>query len=88
MVIVMNERIKELAEQAYEKTQDEFRQDWDGTPRKVWDRKFQEKFAEFLVRECMELTKQCSTGKGIHDLFADQIIAQHFGVELNDEPTN
>jgi hypothetical protein len=43
---------------------------------------YSEKFAELIVRECMELTKQCSTGKGIHDLFADEIIAEHFGVEL------
>ena len=40
-----------------------------------------EKFAELIVRECMELTKECSTGKGIHDLFADEIIKQHFGVK-------
>ncbi len=40
-----------------------------------------EKFAELIVKECIELTKQCSTGKGIHDLYADEIIAQHFGVE-------
>lgn len=37
--------------------------------------------AELIVRKCMELTKQCSTGKGIHDLFADEIIAEYFGVE-------
>ena len=42
---------------------------------------FAEKFSELIVRECMELTQQCSTGKGIHDLFADEIIAEHFGVE-------
>jgi hypothetical protein len=40
-----------------------------------------ERFAEKIVRECMDITKQCSTGNGIHDLFADEIIAQHFGVE-------
>jgi hypothetical protein len=40
-----------------------------------------ERFAEKIVRECMGLTKQCSTGSGIHDLFADEIIAEHFGVE-------
>ena len=39
------------------------------------------KFAELIVRECMELTKRCSTGSSIHDLFADEIIKQHFGVE-------
>ena len=39
------------------------------------------KFAELIVRECMELTKRCSTGSSIHDLFADEIIKQHFGVK-------
>ena len=70
----MNERIKELAEQAFCDIKDEFGY-WIG-------REFdQEKFAELIVQECMDITKQCSTGKGIHDLFADEIIAEHFGVE-------
>jgi hypothetical protein len=68
----MNERIKELAKEAAREMNET------GT---YSEPKFQEKFAELIVRECMELTKQCSTGKGIHDLFADEIIAEHFGVE-------
>ena len=39
------------------------------------------KFAELIVRECMSITGQCSTGPGLHDLFADNIIKEHFGVE-------
>ncbi len=72
----MNERIKELAKQADIKL-DYFGYgvDIDGGNPNV------SKFAELIVRECMELTKQCSTGNGIHDLFADEIIAEHFGVE-------
>ena len=40
-----------------------------------------QKFAELIVRECMSITGQCSTGPGLHDLFADNIIREHFGVE-------
>jgi hypothetical protein len=61
----MNERIKELAIEA----------GYD------MDMQQHQKFAELIVKKCMELTKRCSTGKGIHDLFADEIIKEHFGVE-------
>jgi hypothetical protein len=47
----------------------------------MWVYQYSEKFAELIVKKCMELTKRCSTGKGIHDLFADEIIKEHFGVE-------
>ena len=40
-----------------------------------------EKFAELLLNECIEITSDCSTGNTIHDLFADEIIAEHFGIE-------
>ena len=73
----MNERIKELARQAKEETDTLWAK---LTPQEFKDT-YNQKFAELIVRECMELTKQCSTGKGIHDLFADEIIAEHFGVE-------
>ena len=75
----MTERIFELAKQA------DLIQ-WDTLPSGARTPDYEsvvkaKKFAELIVRECMELTKQCSTGKGIHDLFADEIIAEHFGVE-------
>jgi len=71
----MNEKIKELAKQAQQYAEYVTPQGCE------WFDTFKEKFAELIVRECMELTKRCSTGKGIHDLFADEIIKQHFGVE-------
>ena len=64
----MNERIKELMKQSMVEYQ--------------FDLRFSpEKFAELIVRECMSITDKCSTGPGLHDLFADNIIAEHFGVE-------
>ena len=73
----MNERIRELDKQA---------KLWaiDNTNFPISSRipaGYTEKFAELIVRECMDITKQCSTGNGIHDLFADEIITQHFGVQ-------
>jgi hypothetical protein len=69
----MNERIQQLEKQSYTEVMHEM-----GGTYMAFDK---EKFALLIVRECMDITKQCSTGNGIHDLFADEIIAQHFGVE-------
>ena len=68
----MNERIKELAEQAEQATKDHFNFDWDGTPRELFDMYFNEKFAELIVRECIN---QCNDGDSRY------FIATHFGVE-------
>jgi hypothetical protein len=73
----MNERIKELSRVAHSAADSTYAQ----APDAIWLKEYNKKFAELIVRECMELTKQCSTGPGIHDLFADEIIAEHFGVE-------
>ena len=72
----MNERIKQLDLEAAYGIIDPNRE---STPEER--ERFKAKFAELIVRECMELTKQCSTGSSIHDLFADEILAEHFGVE-------
>lgn len=72
----MNERIQKLLLESIE--------DCDGTMKdRVYSLKQSEieKFAELIVQECMSITGKCSTGSGIHDLFADEIIAEHFGVE-------
>ena len=69
----MNERI--LSPQLLKLVQDA------GPGYSLADPKWVKKFAELIVRECMELTKECSTGSSIHDLFADEIIAEHFRVE-------
>jgi hypothetical protein len=72
----MNERIRALSDIAYKNHLAK-------NPHSSFGRRsdYDQELAELIVRECMELTKQCSTGKGIHDLFADEIIAEHFGVE-------
>ena len=75
----MNERIKKLADQAKTETNNHFegqRMDWVD-----WEKVYDAKFAELIIRECMSITDKCSTGPAIYDLFADQIIAEHFGVE-------
>ena len=75
----MNDRIQELTDQAYEITQEAFSQDWDGTPLKVWNRKFQEVFALLLVRECIKLLPEdCQSPNGCHTSW---VIKEHFGVE-------
>ena len=80
----MNERIKELALQA--KLGPALLLHYYRTIHALTDTEQEgleqiEKFAELIVRECMSITDKCSTGPGLHDLFADNIIAEHFGVE-------
>ena len=78
----MNERIKQLAEQAEQYADDTFNSDpakYD-TPEqeKVWCEMMQEKFAELIVRECSGVADHSNvTGKSI----IGQRIKQHFGVE-------
>ena len=67
----MNERILELAIKAREYAE---------TKPDIYQVAYDKKFAELIVRECMSITDKCSTGPSIHDLFADEIIAEHFGV--------
>ena len=69
----MNERIKQLAEQARKhfpktETSGEF---W------VFD---EEKFAQLIVKECMEVTKTFTSNQGL-DYSAPVALAKHFGVE-------
>lgn len=73
----MNERIKELAEQATDK--------WVGG--QFFDR---EKFAELIVRECAELTSKYEMGTThLPDIIVsynyshklEDVIKRHFGVE-------
>jgi hypothetical protein len=64
----MNERINELAEQATEYVQHGF------TTQETYFNK--EKFAELIVKECLNATRGAVTG-----LDAFNSIKQHFGVE-------
>ena len=64
----MNERIKELAEQAETKEVGYY----------FFDR---EKFAELIVRECMEVSLKCSHRDDDMGAIIARQIKQHFGVE-------
>ena len=83
----MNERIRQLAEQLSPVATigNWGRVEWaDNIYPQIGNRMYAsidlEKFAELIVKECMSITDKCSTGPGLHDLFADNIIAEHFGV--------
>ena len=75
----MNERIRELAEQAKEHA-DTYGDRYDP----IWFHMYNEKFAELIVRECLKIVEPtedsgdewCVTLKG-----TAQEIKEHFGVE-------
>jgi len=72
--LCMNERIKDIAEQAEKYADDNFR----GEP--TWSEAFESKFAELIVRECgvalaPMLRDMVSRGQ------AYDLIKKHFGVE-------
>jgi hypothetical protein len=79
----MNERIRELAEQAERYADDNFR----GEP--TWSEAYESKFAELIVRECVDIVSKVPNGyrdyrNQIEDAMrADclQAIQEHFGVE-------
>jgi hypothetical protein len=68
----MNERIRELAEQAFDKANN-------GTISDIKiPKEFIEKFAKFIVKECAELaTKEYHNRSAIHG----NDLLEHFGVE-------
>ena len=94
----MNERIRELAEQArewaevsYKKQNDQFTSHWDNPIGYTPTQFFEQKFAELIVRECVNVCKQIGDSH-ISDLdgspefgsgayFSAKRITQHFGVE-------
>lgn len=67
----MNERIKELAEQAEKYADDNFK----GQP--TWSEAYDSKFAELIVRECIEIVEN---SQGDED-FAIWKLKKDFGVE-------
>ena len=68
----MNERIKELAEQAGYKT------DMFGIGH--WDMPECKKFAELIVRECAKVAGDFEYAR-LHDSLVEDKIKEHFGVE-------
>lgn len=73
----MNERIKELAEQATTKSTTYF--DGRGNITETYfDR---EKFAELIVRECANIVNSLEQYEGQGDCSTAEYIKEHFGVE-------
>lgn len=70
----MNERIRELAEQAGITTN--LDTDFFGKDPNKWVDYFAEKFAELIVRECSNFLKDT-----LDDHFAAEQLEEHFGVE-------
>ena len=66
----MNERIKDLAEQAFFETEYDDVQDL---------RETMERFAQLIIRECCLLTEQYQ--HRVTSYRADETIKKHFGVE-------
>jgi len=65
----MNERIKQLAEQATS---------YNNSDGWLFDK---EKFAELIVRECAKVAREHNSSPTASFFFVGQTIKQHFGVE-------
>ena len=73
----MNERIKELAEQAKKHALDAMIKITDREQAlKVYSESYDTKFAELIVRECADFLKD-----KLDDHFAAEQLEEHFGVE-------
>ena len=70
----MNERIKELANQAEKYTDDNFEGQHN------WTEAFESKFAELIVRECAEFVSNNRMNDEYGQFVANRI-KEHFGVE-------
>ena len=73
----MNEKIKQLADQA-RVLADEFQEQWKAGPSN--EEFFQEKFAQLIVKECMKLNSKELSITAIERLLP--LYKEHFGVEL------
>ena len=74
----MNERIKELSEQAEQYADEYFR----GEP--TWSEAFESKFAELIIRECIEIVRLVpyySDRDFGDEAVYQEAIYKHFGVE-------
>ncbi len=77
----MNERIRELAEQAWKEILDETNIDGDNCTMFSADEvvAFETKFAELIVRECVKVAKEADIKQPM--VYSSDEILKHFGVE-------
>ena len=75
----MKERIKEIIEQAHLVADATYARG----PDSVWEREYNKKFAELIVKECAHLvggyTKENEFGTDVKEAYEE--ITKHFGVE-------
>ena len=72
----MNERIKQLAEQAVEETHQMMIMEF-----KNFESKLYEKFAELIVKECCQFGNSHNGEAGLWARYFIREIKEHFGVE-------
>ena len=77
----MNERIRELAEQADKWSAEEYHQLFLANESPDRQKFFNEKFAELIVKECAELNFRELGLSGSSSFDVSRMIKQHFGVE-------
>lgn len=87
----MNERIKELARLAQNATATHFGDRWSSIGRAEFMMIYNQKFAELLVKECIQEFEDVKVADHAHDKYdagydaglqqAIEVIKQHFGVE-------
>ena len=79
----MNERIRKLAEQAWIDTKEEFDSivDDGGSINFTFAHAYDQKFAELIVKECLEICKEKEQANlyGVREV--ENAIKEHFGVE-------
>lgn len=73
----MNERIEELAEQAKKFARKQMAHTMD--PKLFYAKDFERKFAELIIKECMEVANTYQNRGG--NCYVDDMIAKHFGIE-------
>ena len=84
---MMNERLKELAEQAraqaedsYKKQNEQFTSHWDNPVGYTVSQFFEQKFAELIVQECADLFDKNETEVKIPEHRIHDSIMIHFGL--------
>ena len=69
----MNERIREIIEQAHLVADATYVRG----PDSVWEREYNKKFVELIIRECAEVVDRAISDGGVDG----RILKQHFGVK-------
>jgi hypothetical protein len=72
----VNERIEKISEQAGNHADT-----YDDANGPIWFQMYNEKFAELIVRECIDICNDTNDASYLNGVIAGRKIKQHFGVE-------